>query len=150
MEGAGRLVEITHVDLAEADETSIRDARSGTRNRASGPAYAGTYTFEVLGWVVGAQSPAVQVTLALDGTPLGERPVADAAPGGRRDVPRRARRGAPRLLPGRQRAAAARRIRAAPDRRRSAGRAATQRAPLATIAGRRAPLRSGIEPGSTR
>src|SRR5688572_33528 len=81
MQAGEALVEITGVDLPEP-EGSVIAGRSLGRPVAGAPdpRYAGTFTFDLRGWVVGARLPATRISVAHDGTALWEVPVGDARP----------------------------------------------------------------------
>ena len=71
MDTAGPLVEITAVDVAEPDGTAIAGCSLGRPLPGSPDGlYAGTFTFDLLGWVVGGQMRATRILAAQDGTPL--------------------------------------------------------------------------------
>ena len=146
MERPTPLVEITHVELPEPDGTIIRARSLGRpQSDAAGTACDGTYTFEVLGWVVGAELAAADVTVALDGTPLWEGPVDGERPEVTKMFPDAP--GADR--PGFFLAASALALPHEFEVRLDAtlrGAGETRRAPLARISGRRAPLRTGFAP----
>ncbi len=70
------LVEILAVEPVEPDGSVLRGiALAQPRPGDPGTDYAGTFGFDVSGWVLGARLPAQRLSLVLDGTPLWEVPV---------------------------------------------------------------------------
>jgi hypothetical protein len=70
------LVEILAVEPVEPDGSVLRGIALA-RPQPGDPSadYAGTFGFDVSGWVLGARLPARRVSLVLDGTPIWEVPV---------------------------------------------------------------------------
>jgi hypothetical protein len=75
------LVEITAVRLHELDKSVVAGCSIGRpKPGVADPRYAGTFTFDLMGWVVGTQTPARRVSVAHDGTALCEVPLTAARP----------------------------------------------------------------------
>jgi hypothetical protein len=78
---AGPLVEITAVQPAEPDDEAILGYSLGRPVAGSSDGlYEGTFTFDLLGWVVGRQIPAARILAAQDGTPLWTADVEEPRP----------------------------------------------------------------------
>ena len=81
MDTAGPLVEITAVDVAQPDGEVILGCSLGRPAAGSTDGmYTGTFTFDLLGWVVGAQMPAMRILAAQDGTALWTAAVEEPRP----------------------------------------------------------------------